>query len=55
MLYLGFYKMVGDRELFIGDFEMDLAHYMANEKSSIVSFELENLKHPPKNYLPKDM
>ena len=34
---------------------MDLAHYMANEDNTAVSFELQNLKNPPKNYLPKDL
>jgi hypothetical protein len=55
MLYLGIYKLNDNKEIFIGDFEMDLAHYMANEESISVSFELQNLKNPPKNYLPKDL
>jgi len=55
LLYIGINKLAEGKEIFIGDFEMDLAHYMANEDSIAVSFELQNLKNPPKNYLPKDL
>ena len=55
MLYVGLYKLVNEKEIFIGDFEMDLAHYMANQDSTLENFELQNLKNPPKNYLPKDL
>lgn len=55
MLYIGLYKVIKTQEIFIGDFEMDLAHYFANEESKSVSFELQNLRNPQKNYLPKDL
>lgn len=55
MLYIGLYKLINNKEIFIGDFEMDLAHYMASQEPSLESFELQNLKNPPKNYLPKDL
>ena len=55
MLYMGLYKIIEGKETFIGDFEMDLAHYMAMEEATSVSFELRNLKNPPKNYLPQDL
>lgn len=55
MLYIGLYKLSNEKETFIGDFEVDLAHYMASEESTSQSFELQNLKHPPKNYIPKEL
>lgn len=39
---------------FLGDFEINLAPFLDSPNKYELSYDLNDLRHPPPNYMPKD-